>query len=276
MSRAQPTIGFIGGGNMAAAIIGGLLRAGHPARRILVAEPHNGQRAQLARLNADIELSEDNQRVATNADLLVLAVKPQVMATVAHDLGPRPDGQLLVSIAAGITLASLQDWFGATTPIVRVMPNQPAMVGAGMSVLAASGAVSDAQREQAAYVLAATGEIGWVDDEQLLDAVTAISGSGPAYFYLLMEILEDCARDMGIPAELAGQLARQTAYGAGMAATDSSESLKQLRARVTSPGGTTAAAIESLEKARIRDIVIAALQAARARSVELGAAKTND
>ena len=125
-------------------------------------------------------------------------------------------------------------------------------------------------------VLAATGEIGWIEDEQLIDAVTAISGSGPAYFYLLMEILEDCAGDMGIPAELAGQLARQTAYGAGMSATDSSESLKQLRARVTSPGGTTAAAIESLEKARIRDIVSAALDAARTRSVELGAAKTND
>ncbi len=270
MNPKQLKIGFVGGGNMARAIVAGLLRSGHPADRLLIADPSKEQRQLIADLNPAVGLSADNESVAQNADILVLAVKPQVMAKVLDRLGPRPAGQLILSIAAGISLQQLRESLGEDASIVRSMPNQPAAVGAGMAALVTKGELRANQRDQAEYVMGATGQAGWVADERLIDAVTAISGSGPAYFYLLMEIMEDCARELGLPAALARQLAVETGYGAGLAAREIDNSPERLRASVTSPGGTTAAAIEALEEAGLRDIVRKAITAAHKRSLELG------
>jgi pyrroline-5-carboxylate reductase len=272
MSDHQLLIGFIGGGNMARAIITGLLGAGHQPSRLWVADPSDAQRKMLRALDQHVRVCSDNLAVAESAEVLVLAVKPQLMQAVVaglHD-AVRPQSQLVVSIAAGITLASLSAWLQGHTAVVRVMPNQPALVGAGMSILTASADTGLAQRHQAQYVAEAMGSARWVEDETLMDAVTAISGSGPAYFYLLMEIMEDCAREMGLPAELARTLPRETGFGAGRVARQSRSDLAELRAGVTSPGGTTEAALAVLESADFRDIFRRALQAARDRSVELG------
>lgn len=272
MKNTNLRIGFVGGGNMAQAIVGGLLNAGHDPKRIIISDPSEPQRARILELNSDIRTNTANAAAAEFAELIVLAVKPQIMGDVVGELAAVRDGTaLIVSIAAGITLRRLQDWFGAHTPIVRVMPNQPALVGAGMSVLTANGACNRQHRDDAEYVALAVGKSAWITDESLMDAVTAISGSGPAYFYLLMEIMADCARDMGLTDELARLLTRQTALGAGLSAQQSEQAVRDLRASVTSPGGTTAAALEVLESRGIRDIVAAALDAACKRSQELGA-----
>lgn len=272
MDHSKSTIAFIGGGNMARALLAGLLRAGHEPGALRVADPDPAQHERLLTLSPDLGVSADNLAVAAAAEVIVLAVKPQVLADVARSVGPRA-GQLVVSVAAGVSLPTLENWLGAGTSCVRVMPNQPALVGAGMAVLCATPSVSDAQREQAAYLAGAGGETAWVDDESLMDAVTAVSGSGPAYFYLLMEILEDAARDMGIAPEVARQLAVQTAFGAGLAARETGTPPAELRQMVTSPGGTTQAALEALERGDIRRLFANALEAARQRSIELGSDK---
>jgi len=274
----QIRIGFIGGGNMAQAIIRGLLTAGHAANCIAVAEPAESQQQAIARLSDAIELTADNASVAAASELLVLAVKPQVMADVCEALGSadRKQQQTMVSVAAGITLESLAGWLGTATSIVRVMPNQPAMVAEGMSGLCASQSVSDTGREHATYLMEATGKTVWLDDETLMDAVTAISGSGPAYFYLVMEILQEVAEEFGFDSDTAHLLSTQTALGASRVAGEESESLATLRQRVSSPGGTTEAALVSLEDAGIRDMFRKALIAARNRSAELGKAQDND
>jgi pyrroline-5-carboxylate reductase len=268
---SELAIGFIGGGNMAQAIVAGLLQAGHAAARIGIAEPQAATRERLHALGPALQLGSSNPQTAAAADVLVLAVKPQVMPVVLAELGSvaRPAGQLVISVAAGVRLATLGAALG-TREIVRIMPNQPALVGAGMSVLVADRALSPAQRERARYVAAAAGEARWIDDEALMDAVTAISGSGPAYFYLLMEIMEDTAVELGLDRESARTLVRQTALGAARAAQQPGSDLAALRTSVTSPGGTTAAALGIMEAAGLRDIVRRALVAARDRGVELG------
>lgn len=270
MSIEASTIGFIGGGNMAQAIVGGLLRAGHRADRIVVAEPAEGARARIAALGP-VRLTQSNAEVARAADILVLAVKPQVLPAVLNELVdmPRASGQLVLSVAAGVTLATLARQLGAV-PAVRVMPNQPALIGEGMSVLVASAGVSAAQKDQAQRVASAAGRALWIEDERLMDAVTAVSGSGPAYFYLLIEMLEDAAVAVGLPREIARVLVRQTALGAARTAQDADTDVVQLRASVTSPGGTTAAALAVLEQAGIRDVLARAIVAARDRGAELG------
>jgi pyrroline-5-carboxylate reductase len=272
MSHDQLRIGFIGGGNMAQAMIAGLLRAGHRAERLQVAEPAAATRERLASLHAGLRITTANAEVAAGAEALVLAVKPQVMAAVTSELAVvrRPPGQLVISIAAGVTIAALERRLGAEAAIVRVMPNQPAIVGEGMSVLVASQRVGAMQRAQAAYVAGGTGKAAWIEDESLMDAVTAVSGSGPAYFYLLMEMLEDGAMDLGLPRHTARLLARQTALGAARVAADPAVDAAAMRASVTSPGGTTAAALTVLDEAGIRDIFRRALRAARDRGAELG------
>jgi pyrroline-5-carboxylate reductase len=272
MSHDKLRIGFIGGGNMAHAMLAGLLRAGHRPECLQVAEPDADRRSQLATLSADLALTHANAAVANVVQVLVLAVKPQVMPVVAAELAPlrRPAQQLVISIAAGVTLAALERWLGPDTPAVRIMPNQPATIGEGMSVLVASTRVSEAQRVQASYVAAAMGQAVWIADESLMDAVTAVSGSGPAYFYLLMEMLEEGAMHLGLPREVARTLSRQTALGAARVAADAGSTVTRLRANVTSPGGTTAAALDILEQAGIRDIFRRALEAARDRGAELG------
>lgn len=272
MDNRNLQIGFIGGGHMAHAIVCGLIRAGHAAECLRVADPDPQQRERILTADARIRVTEDNDTAVDNADVVVLAVKPQIMGAVVAALnipatGPSP---VFVSIAAGITIDALQRLLGTGHAIVRIMPNQPALVGAGMSVLVATPATGGTQRDQAQYVAGAAGATAWIDDEALMDAVTAVSGSGPAYFYLFMEIIEACARDMGLPADLARQLARQTGYGAGRVAAESDLELDALRASVTSKGGTTAAAIGVLEDPAFRAIVARALLSARDRSIELG------
>jgi pyrroline-5-carboxylate reductase len=177
---------------------------------------------------------------------------------------------LVVSIAAGVRLASLARWLGADTPLVRAMPNQPALVGAGITALVAPDTVTANDRARAAAVLEAAGSVVWLDDESLMDAVTAVSGSGPAYFYLLTELLAQAGRAVGLPPELASTLARQTACGAGRTLAETAQDPAVLRASVTSPGGTTAAALAEFERAGLAAIVTRAVTAARDRGVELG------
>ncbi len=272
MEHGKTQIGFIGGGNMAQAMAAGLLRAGHAPEALAVAEPLATTRTRWQELHATIRTGSDNAAVAADAAVLVLAVKPQVMPAVLAGLAAlaRPRGQLVISVAAGVTLATLARSLGAGTPAVRVMPNQPALVGAGMAVLVASPAVDDAGREQARHVAESTGRALWLDDESLMDAVTAVSGSGPAYFYLLMELMERTAIELGLPPDVARTLVRQTATGAARAAAMPDADVAALRASVTSPGGTTAAALAVLEQAGIGRILSRALTAARDRGAELG------
>lgn len=272
MEHGQTQIGFIGGGNMAQAIAAGLLRAGHEPAALAVAEPLAATRARWHGLHAAIRTGSDNAAVAADAAVLVLAIKPQVMPAVLAGLAglARPRGQLVLSVAAGVTLATLARSLGAGTPAVRVMPNQPALVGEGMSVLVASAVVEAAGREQACYVAESTGRALWLDDESLMDAVTAVSGSGPAYFYLLMELMERTAIDLGLPPDVARTLVRQTATGAARAAAMPDADVAALRASVTSPGGTTAAALAVLEREGIGETLRRALTAARDRGAELG------
>jgi len=272
MSFEELTIGMIGGGNMARALVRGLLQAGHPAARIQVADPDPAQLEQVVALHASVGIHGDNREVARTAEVLVLAVKPQLMSEVARQLamGPRREGQLVLSVAAGITLESLAEWFGPSTPLVRVMPNQPATIGAGISGLAASPAVGPGARQLAHYIASATGQAVWLADESLMDAVTAVSGSGPAYFYLLMEHMERAAIDLGLPPDLAAALTRETALGAARVVIETKADPGRLRAAVTSPGGTTAAALRVFEAAGLEAIVREALAAARDRSAELG------
>lgn len=268
-------IGFIGVGNMAQAIICGLLEARVPAHKLLVAEPDADRRRQLGTLGQGLRLAGSNAEVAAAADVLVLAIKPQVMPTVLGELrgGRRPARQLVMSIAAGIPIASITAALGDDAAVVRVMPNQPALVGAGMSVLVASPAVDAGQAALALALAATTGRALWIEDEALMDAVTAVSGSGPAYFYLLMELMEEAAIELGLPAGIARTLVRQTALGAARTALDESRELAALRRSVTSPGGTTAAALAVMEAAGLRDTLHRALRAARDRGIELGQAR---
>ena len=274
MSFENLTIGFIGAGNMARALVRGLLQAGHPAGRLKVADPDPAQLEQVGALHASVGIHGDNRDVAGVANVLVFAVKPQLMANVARQIaaGPRPPGQLIVSVAAGVTLGSLNGWFGPGAPIVRVMPNQPATIGAGISGLAASAAVGERERQIAQYIASATGQAVWLQDETLMDAVTAVSGSGPAYFYLLMEHMERAAVELGLSPELAAVLTRETALGAARVVIETKAEPARLRAAVTSPGGTTAAALRVFEAANLDAIVRQALAAARDRSAELGKA----
>ena len=265
-------IGFIGGGNMTQAIIAGLVRTGHAPQRLTVSDPSSAQHECVHLIHTDIRVTDDNDAALHDADIVVLAVKPQIMAAVigAFTEPAEQSSRVYLSIAAGITISSLQALLGPTQAIVRTMPNQPALVGAGMSVLIASSTTQPQQKAWAQYVAEAMGDTAWIDDEALMDAVTAVSGSGPAYFYLFMEIIEACAQEMGLPRELARKLARQTGYGAGRVAAESHLELDALRASVTSKSGTTAAAIGILEQPEFRAIVARALLAARDRSIELG------
>ncbi len=272
MDNKDLQIGFVGGGNMARAIIGGLIRSGHPPQHLAVADPDSTQRGRVQAIHTGIRVTDNNGAAVDGVDIVVLAVKPQIMADVVNALaGSAGQGNCAyLSIAAGITLEMLQSALGPETAIVRAMPNQPALVGAGMSVLTATPATNARQKVWTQYVAETMGAVAWIDDEALMDAVTAVSGSGPAYFYLFMEIMAECAQNMGLPAELAHKLVRQTAFGAGRVVLESGLELDELRASVTSRGGTTAAAIGILEQSEFRAIVARALLAARDRSIELG------
>jgi pyrroline-5-carboxylate reductase len=269
-------LAFIGGGNIATALIGGLVGRGFPGARIAVADPNATQCRKLAE-EYGVAAGVDLELAVRAADVIVLAVKPQLMRAVAATLSallsnpPPSPHPLLVSVAAGITHASLRTWYGASVPIVRTMPNRPALIGVGATGLYAPPGVAAAQRDCAEAIMAAVGATVWVDHETQIDTVTAVSGSGPAYFFLLMEAIEAAARDLGLPAEVARVLTLQTALGAAQMARQSTETLASLRDQVTSKGGTTAAALAVLDQADLRGIVARAVRAAEQRSAELAA-----
>lgn len=267
MSKTR--IAFIGAGNMAASLIGGLRAQGLDASQIRASDPGAETRTRI-QAEHGIDTFEDNAQAIDGADVIVLAVKPQVMKAVCQALQPNlQDGQLIVSIAAGITCASLQSWVGAR-PVVRCMPNTPALLRQGVSGLYATAEVSGAQRQQAEQLLSAVGTALWLDQEQQLDAVTAVSGSGPAYFFLLIEAMTAAGEKLGLPRETASQLTLQTALGAARMAVASDVDAAELRRRVTSPAGTTEAAIKSFQASGFEAIVEQALQAAATRSAEPG------
>jgi len=263
-------LAFIGGGNMARSLVGGLLARGTPVQSIRVAEPHAPTRDALA-ADFGVPTFEHGAHAVVGADLVVLAVKPQVMRSVCEALAPAlaPGRALLVSIAAGIRSAQICDWIGTPWPVVRVMPNTPALVGAGAAGLFANAEVDAVQRSAAQALLEATGSAVWIDDEALMDVVTAVSGSGPAYFFLLVEALQAAGVAEGLPPEVARALVVQTCVGAARMLESGEVPADELRRRVTSPGGTTQAALEAFESGGLRSLVRTAVAAAAQRGREL-------
>jgi pyrroline-5-carboxylate reductase len=263
-------IGFIGGGNMASSLISGLIASGHSPSQIWVSDVNQDALQTLAS-TLNVNISGDNNEVINEVDVVVLAVKPQVMRSVAESSADllQTKNTLVVSIAAGISQLSLSQWLGEKVAIVRCMPNTPALVLTGATALHANSNVSNEQRDLAENILRAVGISLWVDNESELDAVTAVSGSGPAYYFLLMETMESAAIEMGLSKETARLLIQQTALGAAKIALESSDSPQQLRNRVTSPGGTTQRAIETFEQGNFAQLVSKALHAAKDRSIEM-------
>ena len=262
------TIGFIGGGNMAASLIGGLINAGVPASEITVADPEETRLTSLKdRFN--INTTKDNG-ITLNSDTVVLAVKPQLLKSVCQDLQLDTDvNKLFISIAAGVNSDTIDRWLGNNKAIVRCMPNTPALVQTGASGLFANAHVSDDQRQQAETILRAVGIAVWVDDEAQLNAVTAVSGSGPAYFFLMMEAMQQAGESLGLSADAAQKLVLQTALGAAKMASTSNIMPAELRRQVTSKGGTTEQAILSFQTDGFEKIVSRALSAANERSITL-------
>ncbi|MCB1843589.1 MAG: pyrroline-5-carboxylate reductase, partial [Halioglobus sp.] len=256
-------IGFIGGGNMARAIAGGLLRGGMNATNILIAEPVAEQCERLRREFYGTLVSEDNARVAGKADILLFAVKPQILREVCLQLADEVQRRkpLIMSIAAGPRIDDIERWLGGELSVVRVMPNQPALIDQGVSALISNDQANEHQRDQAEKIMSAVGQVVWLDNEELIDAATAVSGTGPAYFYLLIDIMIESAVRFGIDPTTARTLAIETARGAASLALAEQETMKTLIDRVRSPGGTTTAAFEHLDASGVRDIFAAAILA---------------
>lgn len=263
-------IACIGGGNMASAIVAGLLHSGHPAAHIHIVEPHAPQRQKLAQDYPGVALHASAGPDLAQTDLVLWAVKPQVLAEVIALTRPHLAATALhLSVAAGITTEHLQSWL-ASDRIVRAMPNTPALVGLGMTGLFACAGVSPEERQRIEQTLAATGQILWLQDEQQLDAVTAVSGSGPAYVFYFMESMMAAGVALGLTAEQAKQLTLATFTGAAHLAASSSEPPSILRERVTSQGGTTYAALQHMQATEVGPHIMAALEKAAARAAELG------
>lgn len=262
-------IAFIGAGNMAKAIIGGLLAEGYSRDHIIAAGPRL-ETLEKVQQEFHIEITTDNSAAAKKADVVVLAVKPQVLKDVClalrDSLAHKP---LIISVAAGITTESLANWLGEGQAIVRCMPNTPAQMRAGASGLFANAQVSEEQKSLANAMLGAVGVVQWLDDEQLINSVTAVSGSGPAYFFLFMEAMIDAGEKLGLSRDCATELTLQTALGAAMLAKASDCDVAELRRRVTSPKGTTEQAILSFERDQLRTSVLNAMAACSNRAVEL-------
>jgi pyrroline-5-carboxylate reductase len=262
-------IAFVGGGNMAGALIGGLLQQGYAAADISVVEVDAAARERLAARFA-VSTRETAGPETTGSQVILLAVKPQQLRAVAEGLRPVVGSQLLISIAAGIRTEDLSRWLGGYGRIVRVMPNTPALVLAGVSALYAMPSVPAEAREAAQSILAAVGSTLWVEREELMDAVTAVSGSGPAYVFYFIEALEQAARELGLPPADARRLSLDTFLGAARLAHESNEDPAVLRARVTSKGGTTERALRSMEASGLQHLIVAAVLEAAERSRELG------
>ena len=263
-------IAFIGGGNMARSLIGGLLDDGVPPKHVWASDP-NEPALRILQERFAIHITPDNGKAVRHSQVVVLAIKPQIAKAVVQDLAPeiQKNHPLVISIAAGIRESDLRLWLGNDAAIVRAMPNTPALVRSGATALFANNAVNTERMNLAESILRAVGMTLWVDNEDLLDAVTALSGSGPAYFFFIMEALENAGENLGLPRETARLLTLQTAFGAAKMALESTEGLDELRQRVTSPGGTTERAIQVLEKYRLEAVFDEALRTAHRRSIEL-------
>jgi pyrroline-5-carboxylate reductase len=273
----KQTITFIGGGNMATSIIGGLIQSGHPAQTITVCDPHSDKREALS-AQFGIHTLEDNLAACANADVIVIAVKPQAVKSALLPLNPliKQNQPLLLSIVVGITTDTFETWLSHEISLVRTMPNTPALFSCGATGLYANKNTTQSQKDTAESLMRAVGISLWVEKESLLDAVTALSGCGPAYFFLIMEAMSRTAQEMGLKATDADLLSAQTALGAAHMALQSDDTLSTLRERVTSKGGATAAAIEVLQANQIDAIFERAMQAAKSRSEALANTAKNN
>ncbi len=260
-------ITFIGAGNMASAIIGGLIDSGVEPSTITATAPKESELAAIKQ-RLDINTDTDNNAAVADADVVVLAVKPQIMRTVCEALRDSVQRQqpLVISIAAGLDADTIDQWLGGQNAMVRCMPNTPSLVGCGASGLYANAKVSDDQRDVATQLMEAVGIVEWVEEEALLDAVTAVSGSAPAYFFLMFEAMEEAAVKLGLPAATARRLAIQTALGAATMAQQSDKDPATLKQNVMSPGGTTERAIQHMEEAQLRTTIADAMQACADRA----------
>jgi pyrroline-5-carboxylate reductase len=265
-----PVIAVIGAGNMGSSLIGSLIKNGHPGDK-LWATDSSEEKCEAIKKKFHVQVTSDNTRAAQAADIVLLAIKPQYFSQVATEIAPviQTRKPLVISIAAGIRVKSIEQWLGAHIPVVRAMPNTPALIGCGATALYANSFVSEALRNTAESILRAAGVVVWLQDEKLMDVITALSGSGPAYFFLMMESLQQSAIELGLPEEIARLLTLQTALGAVRMAIESDTPLDILRHQVTSPGGTTEKALNVLEKKNIRGMFKEALSAAKERSEEL-------
>lgn len=269
LSLAAQRICFIGAGNMASALIGGLVNQGIAPENIIAAEPSQ-ERLDDVHKSFGVSVSTDNASAVAQSNIIVLCVKPQVLRPVCEALAPAlPKGSLVISIAAGIELSSLQAWCGEGQALVRCMPNTPALVGKGASGLYANALVSEAQKSLAKELFSAIGFCEWLASEKLIHSVTAVSGSGPAYFFLFIEAMEKAGVEMGLEPETARLLAAQTCAGAAQMVLRGDSPPEQLKRNVMSPGGTTERAIQTFDDKNLSGIVTAAMQAAHDRSVEM-------
>ncbi|GMR15814.1 MAG: pyrroline-5-carboxylate reductase [Gammaproteobacteria bacterium] len=259
--------GFIGAGNMARSLIGGLISSGIKSDHLFATDPNEGIRNSLTK-DFSIQTFEDNQKLVDECDVIVFAVKPQILKTVVTPLKAK-ESALYLTIAAGIPSESLNNWLGSNKAIVRAMPNTPSLVLSGASGLYANANVSEEQKEMAESILRAVGVAVWVDDEKQLDAVTALSGSGPAYFFMVMEAMEKAGEELGLPADTARLLAIQTGFGATKLALEIEDNPASLRQKVTSPGGTTEQAIKIFEEEGLIELFSKAMKAACDRAKEL-------
>jgi len=266
----EETITFIGGGNMASSLIGGLIQDGYPENKIRVADPNEKQRVNLATHFPGIAVFEDNAKAAQEAGCIVLAVKPQLMSQALQSLNQIADNTLVISIAAGISCQWLTHYLGNRQAIIRAMPNTPALIGFGATGAYGNPNVNAKQQGMADRILRAVGELQWFEEESALNAVTALSGSGPAYVFLLIEAMEAAAVSLGLPADTARALTLHTVHGAAQLALESPDTPAALRQRVTSPGGTTEKALQIIEEGGLRELIAAAMSAASRRAHELG------
>jgi pyrroline-5-carboxylate reductase len=266
----KATIAIIGSGNMGASLIGGLIADGYPADKIWVTDPAIERLKQIEH-QFGVHTTTQNHAAVKHADVVIFSIKPQIFASVAKDLAEaiQQKKPLVMSVAAGIRETTIQQWLGGNIAIVRSMPNTPALIGCGAAALFANAYVSHSERDIAESILRAVGLVVWLDNEKLMDAVTALSGSGPAYFFMVMEAMQQAAEALGLPKEIARLLTLQTGFGASRMALESEASISDLRKQVTSPGGTTEAALQVLEQENLRGIFANALNAAAHRSEEL-------
>ena len=269
-------IGFIGAGNMAYALISGLINNGFNAQNIKLSDTDAALLSQ-RQAEFNLEVFTDNIKLANQCDVVVLAIKPQILSVVCKELRAHIDHQpLIISIAAGVRATDINRWLGGNTAIVRTMPNTPALLGKGATGMMANDIVSNEQKALAEQILGAVSQCLWVEDEKMLDAVTALSGSGPAYFFLMIESMAKAGVALGLDEKTAEQLSIQTALGASMMASSSGDSAHELRAKVTSPNGTTQAAIESFQDQNFEMVVSHAMRAAFDRARKMGAELGDD